>query len=80
VKYSGLRKQLAALRAQLPARGITIRITGGLPENWEPAKPAPPGADLKAQHRIFGRPARPPDASASPSEPTVSPERPSKRP
>lgn len=43
MKYSGLRNQLMALRAQLPQRRLRIHITGGLPEaTATAAKPAAP--------------------------------------
>jgi hypothetical protein len=42
VKYSGLRNQIAALRAQLPQRRLVIEITGGLPSNTATAGPNPP--------------------------------------
>jgi hypothetical protein len=34
---------------------MTIVITGGLPPDYAPAKPLPPGSDLKHQHAIITR-------------------------
>lgn len=63
MKYSGLRNQLAALRAQLPDRRLRIRVEGGLPktgtaaavpapEQLESPLPKPPPRPSAAQGRV----------------------------
>ena len=74
----------------LPPRGLTITITGGLPDGFDiDAKPAdPPGRDLREQAKIFGKsrkaapkpsPEAPPASSAAAGdagEPKLAPRRP----
>jgi hypothetical protein len=80
VKYSGLRNQLAALRAQLPQAGLKIVITGGLPSNASAAvlaQPEPQQLDLplpspsppKARGRVFAKPGPDPPAETPPRAP-----------
>jgi hypothetical protein len=60
VKYRGLLNQVRALRNRLPDRqGVVIRIEGGLPPGYAPAKPAPPGSDLKHQAAAFKAASKP---------------------
>jgi hypothetical protein len=78
VKYRGLLNEVKKLRAQLaPSAGITIRISGGLPEGFDPQKqpePAPPpGSDLHAQHRAFAGTAR---QGSAPERPRQAPQKP----
>jgi hypothetical protein len=53
MKYAAHFRRLAALERALPGPGATLTITGGLPPDYAPAKPQPPGGDLKTQHQIF---------------------------
>ncbi len=46
MKYTGLRNQLAALRAQLPLAGLRIEIRGGLPDPAATAAPEPEQLEL----------------------------------
>ncbi len=62
MKYSGLRNQIAALRAQLPLAGLRIEIRGGLPPDAAAKPPDPPGIELKSQAAAFRRPTGAPNA------------------
>ena len=62
MKYQAQRNRLAALERVLPGKGATIVITGGLPPGYAPAKPLPPGSDLKHQHAVITRGAGTPKA------------------
>ena len=55
MKYSALRNRLTALEARLSLKPTKVIITGGLPPDFEPAQPAPPGRELKAQAAAFRR-------------------------
>jgi hypothetical protein len=55
VKYTAQRNRLATLLARLPGPGTVIRITGGLPPDFAPAKPLPPGHELASQHDAFAK-------------------------
>ena len=50
MKYAAQFRRLAGLQ-----RSTTIRIEGGLPLDYAPAKPQPPGSDLKHQHAVVTR-------------------------
>jgi hypothetical protein len=63
MKYTAQRNRLAALQRQLPGPGTRLVITGGLPPNYAPAQPKPPGSDLKHQHAAFAKPRDAPDAA-----------------
>lgn len=84
MKYSRLRSQIAALRAQLPQRGLTICIEGGVPdaiaapESAEPVQlelplKAPPGLPRGAG-RVFVKPGPTPKPLQGPSLPDPAPE------
>jgi hypothetical protein len=76
VKYLGLARQIAQLRAQLPRAGQRIIITGGLPESVAAAAPAEP---VQLELPLPAPPAKPrgegrffvitPPAEASPEPP-----------
>lgn len=53
MKYRAERNRLAALAARLPGPGTILKIEGGLPPDFAPAKPRPPGHELKSQHAAF---------------------------
>lgn len=80
MKYSGLRNQLAALRAQLPQAGLRIVIEGGLPDGTaaaaspEPQQlelplPKPPPSPNRALGRVFAILTTPPAAKIDPEAP-----------
>ena len=70
MKYLAQRNRLRALEAQLAPKGTRIVITGGLPSDFAPAKPSPPGGDLKHQHAAFARPAHTQNAPGAVSNKT----------
>ena len=57
MKYAALLRQIRQLRAALPQQGVTITITGGIPDEYKVPAPPPPGSDLLRQARLFRRPA-----------------------
>jgi hypothetical protein len=75
MKYAAQRNRLAALAARLPGPGTTIKIEGGLPPDFAPAKPQPPGIELQSQARAFRKAAGESDAP----EPSVETQPRSKR-
>lgn len=77
MKYSGLRNQIAALRAQLPLAGLRIEIRGGLPPDAAAKPPDPPGIELKSQAAAFRRPTGAPNV---PSREKKRPPRQKRRP
>ena len=88
MKYTGLRNQIAALRAQLPLAGQRIVIEGGVPEaiaapqSAEPVQlelPLPASPRLsRGAGRVFTKPGSPaedaPAASAGDPGPAQAPE------
>jgi hypothetical protein len=62
MKYRAQLNRVIGLARQLPGPGTTIVITGGLPPDSAPAKPQPPGGDLKHQHALITRAAAAPKA------------------
>ena len=65
MKYAAQRNRLAALAARLPGAGTVLRIEGGLPRDFAPAKPQPPGHELKSQHAAFAKAAQVSHAAAT---------------
>jgi hypothetical protein len=69
MKFTSQRNRVAALEALLRPGGVRIKITGGLPDDFEAATPPePPGHELHEQVKAFRRSA---DASAK-AEPAKS--------
>ena len=66
MKYAALRHRLTALAQRLPGAGTVLRIEGGLPRDFAPAKPLPPGHELASQHAAFAK------AAHAPNTPSVS--------
>jgi hypothetical protein len=65
MKYTALRNRLTALEARLSLKPAKVIIIGGLPPDFEPAQPAPPGHELRAQAREFRRARQAPNSAAS---------------
>jgi hypothetical protein len=57
VKRGSLDARIAALEAKMRPQGLRIRLEGGISADELERRRAdkPPGSDLKAQHRAFGR-------------------------
>jgi hypothetical protein len=54
MKWQAQRNRLAALAARLSPQGTTIKIVGGLPPDFAPAKPQPPGQTLLRGSKSLG--------------------------
>ena len=65
MRYAALLRRVQQLAARVPGPGAKVVITGGLPPDFESAKPAPPGHELRAQAREFRRARQAPNSVAS---------------
>ena len=90
MKYSGLRNQIAALRAQLPGAGLRIEIRGGLVPEFGTAAAAPEPVQLelplpkpvpspsRARGHVFAKPG--PDPTETAPRPLLGDSEPEKAP